>query len=67
MMQWTLDHPKARQESMTALFLLRPDHMISGGDYWAMLPAAGGGFIAMWIDHRNGYPQIWSSHITVAG
>jgi BNR repeat-like domain len=67
MMEWTLEHPKSRQASMDSLRLPRADHLIWGGDYWQMLPRAGGGFVAMWIDHRNGYPQVWASQIAITG
>lgn len=39
-------------------------HLRWGGDYWDFT-ATPDGFLAMWIDHYNGYPQIWARQVEV--
>jgi hypothetical protein len=39
-------------------------HLRLGGDYWD-LAATDEGFLAMWNDHKSGYPAIWARLVAV--
>lgn len=63
---WMVEHPSqaAAVASYEAVRYDRQDHLRWGGDYWGFV-GADNGFVAFWIDHYNGYPQLWTRAVAI--
>lgn len=65
---YLVEHPDDPNGGITDLSSKDPRsadrHLRWGGDYWD-LTGVPDGFLAMWVDHYNGYPQIWARIVKV--